>query len=75
MENGNDTLINLSGGDACGSNTRSHPEHDGEDPCGRWYYIGDDMGEQAAARHFLIYVSGNACESNGLIAQQVRAHA
>ena len=24
----------LSGGDACGGNTRSHPEHDGEDPCG-----------------------------------------
>ena len=45
-------MINLSGGDACGSNTRSHPEHDGEDPCGLWYYIGDDMGEQAAARHF-----------------------
>ena len=46
------TLINLSGGDACGGNTRSHPEHDGEDPCGRWYYAGDGMGEQAAARHF-----------------------
>ena len=51
------TLINLSGGDACGGNTRSHPEHDGEDPCGRWYYAGDGMEEQAAARHFLIYVS------------------
>ena len=48
------TLINLSGGDACGSNTRSHPEHDGEDPCGRWYYAGDGMGEQAAARHSFI---------------------
>ena len=47
------TLINLSGGDACGGHTRSHPEHDGEDPCGRWYYAGDGMGEQAAARHFL----------------------
>ena len=47
------TLINLSGGDACGGNTRSHPEHDGEDPCGRWYYAGDGMGEQAAARHFI----------------------
>ena len=46
------TLINLSGGDACGGYTRSHPEHDGEDPCGRWYYAGDGMGEQAAARHF-----------------------
>ena len=44
---------NLSGGDACGGNTRSHPEHDGEDPCGRWYYAGDGMEEQAAARHFL----------------------
>ena len=43
----------LSGGDACGGNTRSHPEHDGEDPCGRWYYAGDGMGEQAAARHFI----------------------
>ena len=44
----------LSGGDACGGNTRSHPEHDGEDPCGRWYYAGDGMGEQAAARHSFI---------------------
>ena len=44
----------LSGGDACGGNTRSHPEHDGEDPCGRWYYAGDGMEEQAAARHFLL---------------------
>ena len=44
----------LSGGDACGGNTRSHPEHDGEDPCGRWYYAGDGMGEQAAARHYFI---------------------
>ena len=47
------TLKVLSGGDACGGNTRSHPEHDGEDPCGRWYYAGDGMGEQAAARHSL----------------------
>ena len=47
------SLINLSGGDACGGHTRSHPEHDGEDPCGRWYYAGDGMEEQAAARHFL----------------------
>ena len=46
-------MINLSGGDACGGHTRSHPEHDGEDPCGRWYYAGDGMGEQAAARHFI----------------------
>ena len=48
------TLKVLSGGDACGGNTRSHPEHDGEDPCGRWYYAGDGMGEQAAARHYFI---------------------
>ena len=48
------SLKNLSGGDACGGHTRSHPEHDGEDPCGRWYYAGDGMGEQAAARHSLI---------------------
>ena len=39
----------MSGGDAPGGNTRSHPEHDGEDPGGRWYYAGDGMGEQAAA--------------------------
>ena len=47
-------MKNLSGGDACGGHTRSHPEHDGEDPCGRWYYAGDGMEEQAAARHFLL---------------------
>ena len=47
------TLKVLSGGDACGGNTRSHPEHDGEDPCGRWYYAGDGMGEQVAARNSL----------------------
>ena len=47
------TLKYLPGGDACGGHTRSHPEHDGEDPCGRWYYAGDGMGEQAAARHFI----------------------
>ena len=47
------TLKVLSGGDASGGNTRSHPEHDGEDPCGRWYYAGDGMGEQAAARQFI----------------------
>ena len=50
------TLKDLSGGDACGGHTRSHPEHDGEDPCGRWYYAGDGMGEQAAARHIFIHV-------------------
>ena len=27
----------MSGGDAYGSNTRSHPEHDGKDPYGRGY--------------------------------------
>ena len=48
------TLKDLSGGDACGGHTRSHPEHDGEDPCGRWYYAGDGMEEQAAARHYFI---------------------
>ena len=41
-------IPNLSGGDALRGNTRSHPEHDGEDPCGRWYYAGDGMGEQVA---------------------------
>ena len=55
------TLINLSGGDACGGHTRSHPEHDGEDPCGRWYYAGDGMGEQAAARHFYIHAEHVSC--------------
>ena len=43
-------VISLSGGDARRGHTRTHPEHDGEDPCGRWYYAGDGMGEQAAAR-------------------------
>ena len=38
-----------SGGDAPGGNTRPHPEHDGEDPSGPWYYAGDGMGEQVAA--------------------------
>ena len=37
------------GGDALRGNTRSHPEHDGEDLSGRWYYTGDGMGEQVAA--------------------------
>ena len=39
----------ISGGDAPGGNTRTHPEHDGKDPGGRWYYAGDGMGEQVAA--------------------------
>ena len=37
------------GGDAPGGHTRSHPEHDGQDPGGRWYYTGDGVGEQVAA--------------------------
>ena len=40
---------NTSGGDALGGHTRSHPEHDGFDLSGRWYYTGDGMGEQVAA--------------------------
>ena len=40
----------MSGGDACRGHTRSHPEHDGQDLRGRWYYAGDGMGEQVAAR-------------------------
>ena len=39
----------ISGGDAPMGNTRSHPEHDGQDVGGRWYYAGDGMGEQVAA--------------------------
>ena len=38
-----------SGGDALRGNTRTHPEHDGKDLSGRWYYAGDGMGEQVAA--------------------------
>ena len=41
--------FNISGGDALRGHTRSHPEHDGYDLRGRWYYVGDDMGEQVAA--------------------------
>ena len=40
----------ISGGDALMGNTRSHSEHDGKDVSGRWYYAGDGMGEQVAAR-------------------------
>ena len=29
--------------------TRTHPEHDGEDLGGQGYCIGDDMGEEVAA--------------------------
>ena len=39
----------ISGGDAFRGNTRSHPEHDGEDLSGQGYCIGDDMGEEVAA--------------------------
>ena len=38
-----------SGGDALKGHTRSHPEHEGKDLDGRWYYAGDGMGEQVAA--------------------------
>ena len=31
-------------------NTRPHPEHEGLDVSGRWFYAGDGMGEQVAAR-------------------------
>ena len=40
----------ISGVDASGGNTRSHPEHDREEPDGRKYYAGDGMGGQAGAR-------------------------
>ena len=39
----------FSGADALRGNTRSHPEHDGKDLSGRWYYAGDGMGEQVGA--------------------------
>ena len=42
----------MSGGDACRCHTRSHPEHDGQDLRGRWYYAGDGMEEQVAAGLF-----------------------
>ena len=41
---------NISGSDAVGGHTRSHPEHDGKDPIGRWYCTGDGVGEQVTAR-------------------------
>ena len=64
-------MLSASGADASGGNTRSHPEHDREEPDGRRYYAGDGMGEQAGARikKYFAYIKG------GLIAQQVRAHA
>ena len=43
-------MLSVSGADASGGNTRSHPEHDREEPDGRRYYAGDGMGEQAGAR-------------------------
>ena len=39
----------ISGVDALVGNTRSHPEHDGKDLSGRWYFAGDGTGEQVAA--------------------------
>ena len=39
-----------SGGDAPRGHTRTHPEHDGKDLSGRWYFAGDGAGEQVAAR-------------------------
>ena len=64
-------MLSVSGADASGGNTRSHPEHDREEPDGRRYYAGDGMGEQAGARikKYIFQKEG------GLIAQQVRAHA
>ena len=48
MHGGTDNIRD-SGGDALRGNTRTHPEHEGKGLSGRWYYIGDDMGEQVAA--------------------------
>ena len=52
----------MSGGDALTGNTRSHPEHDREEPDGRRYYAGDGMGEQAGAR---IKKNKRGCSSVG----------
>ena len=49
IEKGPIPLRLLGGVDAPGGNTRSHLEHDGEDSGGRWYYIGNDVGEQVDA--------------------------
>ena len=43
------TQISSAGADASGGNTRSHPEHDGEESDGRWYYAGNGVGEQVGA--------------------------
>ena len=43
-----------SGGDTAGGNTRTHAEHDGEDPDGREYCTGDGAGGQVAARHSIL---------------------
>ena len=60
-----------SGGDAYRGDTRTHPEHDGKDLYGRWYYAGDGMGEQVAAGS----LKRKQKNEGGLIAQPVRAHA
>ena len=39
-----------SGGDTIRGNTRKHLEHESEGLIGRWYYAGDGMGKQVAAR-------------------------
>ena len=49
----------ISGADAVGGHTRSHPEHDGEDPIGRWYCTGDGVGEQVGARSKRKQQAGN----------------
>ena len=43
------SITDISGVNALRGNTRSHPEHDGEDLSGRWSCIGDDAGEQVGA--------------------------
>ena len=42
-------MTKVSSVDALMGHTRSHPEHDGKDLSGRWYCIGDDVGEQVGA--------------------------
>ena len=41
-------MLSVSGADASGGNTRSHPEHDREEPDGRRYYAGDGMGVKSS---------------------------
>ena len=50
----------FSGVDASAGNTRSHPEHDGQDADGRWYCAGDCTGEQVDARELVIIPSRKA---------------